>query len=107
MPLRITTNTNGAIPVPINRLGNFTGDVQVTLEGFVKGRENNAPASIAGEFKLNPLTVSGDKRFGMLTFAPQRREQTGTRMVVLKAEAKVGDETITDYSPAFPLTVEK
>lgn len=107
MPLRITTNTNGAIPVPINRLGNFAGDVQVTLEGFVKGRENNAPAAIASEFKLNPLTISGDKRFGMLTFAPQRREQTGTRMVVLKAEAKVGDETITDYSPAFLLTVEK
>lgn len=107
MPLRLTTNANGAIPVPIDRLGNFTGDVQVTLQGFVKGRENNAPAAIATEFKLNPLTVSGDKRFGMLTFAPQRREQTGTRMVVLKAEAKVGDETITEYSPAFLLTVEK
>jgi hypothetical protein len=107
MPLRINTNANGAIPVPINRLGNFTGDVQVTLEGFVKGRENNAPAPIASEFKLNPLTISGDTRFGMLTFAPQRREQTGTRTVVLKAEAKVGDETITEYSPAFALTVEK
>jgi len=107
MPLRISTAANGAIPVPIDRLGNFSGDVQVTLEGFVKGRENNAPAAITSEFKLNPLTVAGDKRFGMLTFAPQRREQTGTRMVVLKVEAKVGDETITEYSPAFPLTVEK
>lgn len=107
LPLRINANANGAIPVPINRLGNFTGDVQVTLEGFVKGRENNAPGAISSEFKLNPLTISGDKCFGMLTFAPQRREQTGTRMVVLKAETKVGDETITEYSPAFPMTVEK
>lgn len=107
IPFRLDKNRNGAIPVPLNRLGNFSGDVQVTLEGFVRGREGNAPAPISKEFKVTPLSLTGEKRFGILTFAPDRKEQTGTGMVVLKAEAKVGDETITEYSPAFPLTVEK
>ena len=31
--------------------------------------------------------------------------EVGTRMVVIKAETKVGNDTYVEYSPAFPLTV--
>ena len=107
MPLKIQKNRPGAIPVPINRLGNFKGDVQVTLEGFAKGREGDRPKPITKELKLNPLTIAGDKLFGTLTFEPENESETGTRLVILKAEAKAGNDTIIEYSPAFPLTVEK
>jgi hypothetical protein len=107
LPIRIQKNRKGSIPVPINRVGGFAGDVSVTLEGFAAGREGNLPAPISREIKLNPLVIAGGKYFGALTFDPERREETGTRMVVLKAEAKVGSETIVEYSPAFPLTIEK
>jgi hypothetical protein len=107
IPIRVPKGKGGAIPVPVDRTAGFAGDVQVSLEGFANGREGNGPAPISKEFTLVPLTVPGDKMFGTLTFQPVKREQLGARMVVLKAEAKVGNETITDYSPAFPLTVEK
>lgn len=107
VPLKVAKNRNGAIPVPLTRTGGFTGEVKVTLEGFAKGREGAMPAPISKDLKVNPLTLSGDKLFGMLTFEPERREETGTRMVVLKAEGKVGEETVTEYSQAFPLTIEK
>ncbi|HSU67094.1 MAG TPA: hypothetical protein VLJ39_09495, partial [Tepidisphaeraceae bacterium] len=107
IPLKIARNRNGAIPVPIDRTANFAGEVKVTLEGFAEGREGNSPASIGKEFKINPLSLSGDKGFGVLTFEPQRREQAGSGMVYLKAEAKIGDQTVTEYSQAFPLTIEK
>jgi hypothetical protein len=107
IPLKIQKNRNGAIPVPINRLANFTGEVKVSLIGFARGRVANMPAPISKDLKLNPLNIPEDKLFGMLTFEPEKKEETGARMVVLKAEAKVGDETITEYSPAFSLTIEK
>jgi len=40
-----------------------------------------------------------------LTFVAEGNAEQGTRLVVLKAEAKVGNNTIVQYSPAFPLTV--
>jgi hypothetical protein len=107
IPLTVEKKRNGAIPVPIRRFGDFSGDIQVTLEGFASGREGNIPTPITKELKLDPLTIGSDQLFGMLTFAPQRREELGTRMVVLKAQAKVGNEMITEYSPAFPLTIGK
>jgi len=105
LPLRAQRNRPGAIPVPINRRGDFNGDVKVTLEGFVTGREGNNPAPITRELKLTPMTLGSGNVFGTLTFEPAGAE-TGTRMVVLKAEATVGNETIVEYSPAFPLTIE-
>lgn len=107
MPFKVQKNRGGAIPVPINRLGNFKGEVQITLEGFTAGRENDMPRPISRSLKLNPLTISGDKLFGTLTFEAENGAETGTRLVVLKAESKVGNDTVTEYSPAFPLTIEK
>jgi hypothetical protein len=106
IPIRIAKGRKGVIPVPINRLGNFTGDVQVTLQGFAGGVVGNMPAPIVKDLKVNPLTIAGDKLFGSLTFEAERNVEIGTGMAILKAEAKVGNETITEYSPAFPLTVD-
>lgn len=107
MPLKIRKNRSGAIPVPITRARNFTGDVQITLEGLAGGDEDNKPSPIARELRLNPLTIGGDKLFGTLTFEVEEGAEPGTRLAVLKAEAKAGDDTIVQYSPAFPITIEK
>lgn len=107
MPLKFRKNRTSAIPVPITRAGNFTGDVQVTLEGLAGGADENKPSPIARELRLNPLTIGSDKLFGMLTFEVGEGAEPGTRLAVLKAEAKVGDDTIVQYSPAFPITIEK
>ena len=108
MPPKVQRNRAGAIPVPIQRSGGFNGEVKVTLEGFVKGRDGDNAPPIARQLTVKPLTIGPGQQFGTLTFDADRvGEAAGTRLVVLKAESKVGDETVVDYSPAFPLTIEK
>ncbi|HXE54989.1 MAG TPA: hypothetical protein VN541_18350, partial [Tepidisphaeraceae bacterium] len=107
MPFKFQRNRPAVLPVPITRTGGFKGDVTVTLEGFVRAADGAEPAPISREFKIQPLMFTGDKQFGMLSFEPDRVAETGTRKVVLKAESKVGDETLVTYSPAFPITIEK
>jgi hypothetical protein len=105
-PPKVQRGKPGFLSVAINRGKDFpTGDVQISLEGFSLGRDANGPVSIARSLKLAPLTITGDQVVGVLTFVAEGNAEQGTRLVVLKAEAKVGNDTIVQYSPAFPLTV--
>ena len=63
------------------------------------------PAPIAKNLLVTPLTVKSDEAFGRLDFRVNPNSELGTRMVVLRAETKVGNDTYVEYSPAFPLTV--
>jgi len=102
MPPHARRNQPVAIPVLVNRTDGFKGDVTVTLEGYVPG----APKLIATQIKVTPLNLMADLSFGVLTIQPAAAAEFATRMVVLKAETKTGDEVITQYSPAFPLTIQ-
>lgn len=101
----VARNQGGAIPVLVARTGGFAGDVSVTLQGFTSGREGNGPRPIDRSLKLTPLVVPGLGTFGTLGFQVDGGSETGTRMVVLRAEAKVGADTVVTYSPAFAMTV--
>jgi hypothetical protein len=124
-PVVVTRGKTGTIPVPIVRAADFAaaagGDrpadpngptgfvapVQVTLEGFTAGRDplTRQPQPIAKSIDVSPLTVDADAGFAKLTIRPKANSELGTRMVVLRAEAKVGGATYVQYSPAFPITV--
>jgi hypothetical protein len=105
-PPTIQRGKPGFLSVAINRGKDFpTGDVQISLEGFSLGRDQSGPVPIARSLKLAPLTIAGDQTVGVLTFVAEGNAEQGTRLVVLRAEAKVGNDTIVQYSPAFPLTV--
>jgi hypothetical protein len=101
----VARNQGGAIPVIVSRQAGFTGDVTVTLEGYTSGREGDGPRPIERNLNFKPLTVAGSATFGTLGFQVDGGSQTGTKMAVLKAEAKVGNDTVVQYSPAFPMTV--
>jgi hypothetical protein len=101
----VARNQGGAIPVLVSRQKDFAGDVSVTLQGFTSGREGNGPRPIDRSLKLTPITVGGMATFGTLGFQVDGGAETGTRMAVLRAEAKVGNDTVVTYSPAFPVTV--
>jgi hypothetical protein len=79
--------------------------VRVTLEGFSAGRDANGPLPIARSVNVTPLTIPGDGTVGALTYTVEPTAEQGTRLVVLRAEAKVGNDTVVQYSPAFPLTI--
>jgi hypothetical protein len=105
-PPTIQRGKPGFLSVAINRGKDFpTGDVQISLEGFSLGRDANGPIPITRSLKLAPLTIVNDQTVGVLTFVAEGNAEQGTRLVVLRAEAKVGNDTIVQYSPAFPLTV--
>jgi hypothetical protein len=61
---------------------------------------------IARQIKVTPLVLNGDAVYGVLSVQPEPGAELATRMVVLKAEAKMGDDVVTQYSPAFPLTIQ-
>jgi hypothetical protein len=107
VPVVLARGKSGTIPVPIARIGDGVGPVKVTLEGFSAGRDpaTRQPTPITKNLDLTPLTVDADAGFAKLTVRPKSNSELGTRMVVLRAEAKVGDATYVQYSPAFPITV--
>ena len=101
----VMRNQGGAVPVVVTRSKDFKGDVTVTLVGFSSGREGNGPRDIDKDLKFKPLTVGGRATFGTLGFQVDGASQVGTKMAALRAEAKVGNDTVVQFSPAFPLTV--
>jgi len=108
LPLTVARNRPAFIPVPVMRAGSTPpSDVQITLEGFSAGRDpaTKMPAPIAKNLLVTPLTIKPDEAFGRLNFRVNPNSELGTRMVVLRAETKVGNDTYVEYSPAFPLTV--
>jgi hypothetical protein len=105
VPVVTRRNQITATPLLLTRRDGFKGDVAVTLEGFVSDPTGSRPPSIAKQIKVQPLTLAGDAEFGLLTLLPDRTADLGTRVVVVKAVTKMGDETITEYSPAFGLTI--
>jgi hypothetical protein len=105
-PVAIQRGRAALLPVAITRGGNFAkGDVQVTVEGFSLGREGMSPAPITRSIKFAPLTIAGDNVVGALALTAEGNAEQGTRLVVLRAETKIGNDTIVEYSPAFALTV--
>ena len=108
-PPRLTAARNKvlAVPVTLARQSGFTGDVQVTLEGFASGRDlvTRLPTAITKFFVVTPLKLKPTELLGTLRVKVNGNSEVGTRMVVLRAETKVGNDTWVQYSPAFPLTV--
>jgi hypothetical protein len=107
LPLTVARNKDLSLPVPISREAGFTAPAQVSLEGFSSGRDpaTGMEAPIAPNLVVSPLTLGGVDCFGTLSIRPTATCELGTRMVVLRAETKVGPDTYVVYSQAFPLTV--
>ncbi|MDB5302159.1 MAG: hypothetical protein JWO87_3822, partial [Phycisphaerales bacterium] len=104
--LTVKRDQEFTLPFLLNRPA-FAGDVRVSLEGFIAGRDPNtaAPTPIDGSLKFSPATAGGATASGLLKIKVDGNSGLGTRYCTLKAEAKVGNDTITQYSAPFVLTV--
>jgi putative FmdB family regulatory protein len=107
VPLVIARNKSSVVPIPIRRSAEFNGPVTLTLEGFSAGRDpkDRQPTPISKNFDITPLTADSATALAKLNVKTKGNCELGTRMVVIKAEAKVGNDTYVEYSPAFPITV--
>lgn len=104
-PPVVSRNSGGGIDVLVERKQGFDAPVTITLEGYTPGRENQGPANTARDIAFTPLTLSGAEEAGTLRFNVSGASQPNTRLAILRAEAKVGDQTIVQYSPAFDFTI--
>lgn len=102
-------NRTLVLPISIVRSAGFNGDIQVTLEGFSSGRDpvSHQPTPIARDLAVVPLTIKGSESLGQLIVKVNPTCEIGMRMVAIRAEAKVGNDTWVQYGPAFPLTVKE
>jgi hypothetical protein len=94
------------VPFMVNRAG-FTGDVRVTLEGFVTARnpESGAPVPLNNALKVEPITLNATKPGGEIDATVEGGAGTGPRYCILRAEGKAGDDDVVVYSEPFVLTV--
>ncbi|HEX8916071.1 MAG TPA: hypothetical protein VF796_27230, partial [Humisphaera sp.] len=107
LQVTVARNKSITIPVPLARTDGFAAPIQVTLEGFSAGRDpqTRQPTPATKNLDVQPLTVNPGQPVGRLTIKARTNSDLGTRMAVLRAEAKVGNDTYVSYSPAFPVTV--
>lgn len=104
--LKLRRGREFTVPFVLNRAG-FTGDVKVSLEGFIAGRDpaTAAPTPIGGALKFDPLNLGHNAAAGDLKIKIEPNSGFGTRYCVLRAEANVAGDTRVEYSAPFVLTV--
>jgi hypothetical protein len=91
----------------VARSPGFAGDVTLSLEGFSSGRDpgSKMPVGIERFIDVKPVALTGGAAAGSMSLTPKGDSEVGPRLVVVRAEAKIGNDTFVQYSPAFPLTV--
>jgi len=93
-------NQSATVELLIHRHNGFMGDIQVTAEGFSAGKE-----ALTRNVELQPVTLKAPDSRATLHLKAKLDSETGTRMIVFKAEAKVDGQTNVQYSRPIPLTI--
>jgi outer membrane lipoprotein-sorting protein len=97
---RVEQNQSASVEVVVRRNG-FTGDIQVTAEGFSSGKE-----PLSRNVDVQAVTLKGADSRATLNLRAKLDSETGTRFIVFKAEAKVDGQTVTQYSRAILLSID-
>lgn len=82
----------------VERLDGFNADVRISLEGFSAGRD-----PVTKSFDYQPITIKGNETRGSLALKTRLDAEIGARMMVLRGDANIGGQTVTQYSPPFPV----
>jgi hypothetical protein len=86
----------------IERRDGFNGDIKVSLEGFSAGRE---PATKSFDFQ--PITIKGAESRGSIAIKAKLDSEIGARMMVLRGDATVDGQPVTQYSAPFPVATSE
>jgi hypothetical protein len=82
----------------VERSEGFDGEVKVSMEGFSAGRE---PATKS--FDYQPITIKGNESRGNISAKAKLDSEIGARMVVLRGDATVNGQPVTEYGAPFPV----
>jgi len=98
---RVEQNQSTAIDLQVRRHNSFLGDIQVSAEGFSSGKE-----PLTRNLELQSVTLKGADTRATMKLKAKLDSETGTRLILFKGEAKVDGRSLTQYSRAFPLTID-
>jgi hypothetical protein len=82
----------------IERRDGFDGEIKISLEGFSAGRE-----PVTRSFDYQPATIKAGEARGSISIKARQDSEVGARMMVLRGDATVAGQTVTQYSPPFPV----
>jgi hypothetical protein len=86
----------------IERRDGFSGEIKVSLEGFSAGRE---PATKSFDFQ--PVTIKANESSGVISAKAKLDSEVGARMVVLRGDATINGQAVTQYSAPFPVATSE
>ncbi len=88
------------VEVLVQRREGFAGDIKLTAEGFAAGRE-----SISRNFDGGEITVKSAETLGKINLNPKLDSEVGTRTIIVRGDATVDGQPVTQYSRPMPVTV--
>jgi hypothetical protein len=98
----VEQNESMNIEALVERRDGFEGEVKVTLEGFSAGRD---PATRSFDFQ--PITIKGNESRGNISAKAKLDSEIGARMMVLRGDATVNGQPVTQYSAPFPVATSE
>ncbi len=106
-PPVLVRNIAGNLSFDVKRAPGFKGEIKLTIAGFTTGSNTGDEPPPATNLDITPATLKDDQTHGVIGIKPKGDCPVGTRDIVIIAECKVGDETITQFSERIPLTVNE
>jgi hypothetical protein len=90
------------VEVMAQRRNGFTGEIELSAEGFSAGRE-----PITQSLSLPQTAIKANESRAALNLQARLDSEIGTRLILIKGEAAVEGQKITQYSRALPVTVQE
>ena len=98
---RMEQNQSAPVEVAVRRHNGFMGEIKVMAEGFSAGKE-----PLTQNVDVEAVTLKAPDSRATLNLKAKQDAEIGARMIVIKGEAKVDGQGVTQHSRAIPLTID-
>ncbi len=86
----------------LERGKNFQGEVKISLEGFSAGRE-----PVTKSFDYQPVAIKPNETRASIPVKARLDSEIGARMMVLRGDATVDGQAVTQFSTPFPVATSQ
>lgn len=93
---------SASVEVFAQRREGFNGEIKLSAEGYSASRE-----PVTRSLEVSEVTLKGNEARASVKLKARLDSETGTRTIVLRGETTVDGQTVTQYSPAIPVTLSE
>ena len=98
----VEQNQTATVEVMVQRREAFMGDIKLGAEGFSAGTN-----PITKSFDVAEVTLKGNESLGKVNFTARQDSEVGIRTVVIRGDATVEGQPVTEYSRPLPVSVSQ